>query len=422
MIRIRTWACALALPALVSLAAAQTPLPSRQQGAAASAPASATPSGGAGRTTLSAAPAKRTSAVSPVSPIAPPVDPAAAGRVTGKVGTFAADRLSSAAASSSALVPTATRWVPVTIVNRAGGRVPSLKLDDVGIIEDGVRQRATAIERWPLWLTIVLDVSRQIGSAKQLAVHRQLVYDLLYALGEDDHVSVVQYADGIELIQPWTSNARDAEQAVEARFESGLEGQLWDSVSYASENLLADKLGRKVVVVITDGVDDASQTASYDHAVDLLHSSSTTLYILNLSRYLEEQIRREAYGVNGVINVIQSPSYIGRRKELRQYADKLGEAPQKMVRATNDSGGKLWLVAPDEDPANLPRLIWQQLDGQYAVSYVPERDGDARSTRAIRSMKAFVTRGDIEARAPDKLFVPVVPPRSGPTGTHLRKN
>jgi hypothetical protein len=408
VIRTRSWATALAIPALATIAFSQTPLPNRSTGQTLS------PASGGLRPGASAA--------GPVSPIAPPTSDDSVRPGMGRIGSFAAERVSTAAATSAALVPSAARWVPVTIVNRAGGRVPSLRLSDIGVVEDGVRQRATSIERWPLWLVIVLDVGRQIGPAKQLAVHRQLVYDLLYALGEDDHVAVVQYADKIDLIQPWTAHAADAEQAVEAKFESGLEGQLWDSVAFAANDLLADKLGNRAVVVITDGVDDASRDASYDHAVDLLHTSATSLYIVNLSRYLEEAIRREAYGAKGVINVIQSPSYIGRRKELRQYADRLGEAPQKMVQATTDSGGKLWLVSPDEDPAALPALVWQQLDGRYMVSYTPERDGDPRSTRAVRAMSAFVTRGDIEARTPAKLFVPIVPPRSAPSGVHLRKH
>jgi hypothetical protein len=342
--------------------------------------------------------------------------------VTGRIGTAAADRLSLAAATSASLVPSAPRYVPVTVVNRTGGRAGSLSLTDFGIIEDGVRQRAVSIERWPLWLVIVLDCGRQIGPVKQLAVHRQLVYDLLYALGEDDHVSLVQYSDGVECIQPWTRDVREAEEAVESRFESGLDGQLWDSVAYAAENLLADKLGHKVVVVVTDGIDDAGRESTYTRAHDLLRDSAATLYIVNLSRYLEEKIRREAYGVNGVLNVITSPSYVGRRKELRQYAERLGEAPPKMVEATTESGGKLWLVSPDEDPARLPGLVWQQIEGQYMVSYVPERDGDARSTRPFRALSAFVPRGDIEALTPAKLFTPIVAPRSSRAGTTLRKS
>ncbi len=403
----RLWATALVIPFLVPFACAQTPFPARTDASSQGrAPLTMTSHGGG----------------SAVSPLAPSVAGSSTGAVvTGRIGSFAAERLNTAAATSAAMVPSAPRYVPVTIVNRAGGRVPSISLDDVGIVEDGVRQRATSIERWPLWLVIVLDVGRQIGPAKQLAIHRQLVYDLLYALGEDDHVALVQYSDGIQLIQPWTVDPHEAEQAVEAKFESGLEGQLWDSVSYAAESLLSDKLGRRVVVVITDGVDDASVQASYTRALDLIHQTATTLHIVNLSRYLEEKIRDEAYGAKGVINVIQSPSYIGRRKELRQYADRLGEAPQKMEAATSDSGGKLFLVQPDDDPARIPERVWQQLDGLYMVSYVPERPGDTRSTRPIRAMSAFVTRGDIEVRAPAKLFVPVVPPRSAPAGVRLHK-
>jgi hypothetical protein len=255
---------------------------------------------------------------------------------------------------------------------------------------------------------------------KQLSAHRQLVYDLVSALGEDDHVAVVQYSDGVELIQPWTLDPRDAERALESRFESGLEGQFWDSVSYAAKDLLADKVGTKNIVVITDGVDDVSQTATYARAFELLKNSGTTLHIVNLSRYLADQIDKQAYGVNGVLNVIQSPSYIGRRKELRSYREKLGDAPPQMEESTRETGGRLWMASPNEDLATLPGRIWRQIDGQLMAAYVPDRPEDRPSSNAVRAFSVFVRRGDIEARVPAHLFVPVAPFRKSGTVLHKK--
>lgn len=402
---------------------AQTPVPNSRRSDASAAPSRTGGTAQGGRGGSLQRPPVSPAAPLIASPIAPVV-PKAAGPapVTGPVGSSVVDRINVAAATSAAMVPSAPRWVPVTIVNRAGGRAPSVALSDIGIIEDGVRQRPTSIERWPLWLVIVLDVGRQIGPVKQLAVHRQLVYDLLYAMGEDDHVALVQYSDGIDLIQPWTKDAHEAEMAVEEKFQSGLDGQLWESVAYSVKNLLADKLGHRMVVVVTDGVDEAGGDGTYAHATQLLRETGVTLHIANLSRYLAERIRSEAYGVNGVLNVIQSPSYIGRRKELRQYADQIGEAPPKMVEATRETGGKLFMLGATEDPTRLPELVWQQIEGQLMVSYVPERSGDPRSPRPVRTISAFVTRGDIEISAPARLFVPVVSPRSARAGATLGRD
>ena len=69
----------------------------------------------------------------------------------------------------------------------------------------------------------------------------------------------------------------------------------------------------------------------------------------------------------------------------------------------------------------IPALVWQQIEGQYMVAYVPERAGDARSTRPVRALSAYVTRGDVDVRTPPRLFVPIVSPRTAPSGTHLRR-
>jgi hypothetical protein len=358
--------------------------------------------------------------ISPITPrlASPEVPSPAAGPVTALV----AERASAIAARAAALAPSAERYVPVTITSRAGGRVPTLALDDLAIVEDGVRQRALAIERWPLWLVVVLDVSRQVGPIKQLAVHRQLVYDILYGLGEDDHVAVVQYSDGIDLIQPWTSERTEAENAVEAKFESGLDGQLWESLAYSAEHLFRGKLGHKVVVCITDGVDETSHDLSYDRALELVREEGVTVHIVNLGRYLEEHIRREAYGVNGVLNVIKSPSYVGRRKELRQYGERLGTAPVRMDTITSESGGMLWTADPEKDPLLLPKLVWEQVEGQFMVAYSPSRDDAAKSVKSVRSISAFATRGDVQIRTPTKLYAPIAAPRTAPRATTLRRH
>jgi VWFA-related protein len=380
--------------------------------------------GGASSATSTVKPAATPAKTPPAAPQATsPLVPAPASDAVapsfGIVGDRAATLVSDVASHASASLGLGPRYVPVTVTNRNGDRATRVNPADIGIVEDGVKMRVTSLERWPLWLVVVLDVGRQVGPMKQLAVHRQLVYDLVSALGEDDHIALVQYSDGVELIQPWTLDPRDAERALESRFESGLEGQFWDSVSYASKELLADKVGTKTVVVITDGVDDVSQTISFNRAFELLRKSATTLHIINLSRYLDEQIRKQAYGVNGVLNVIQSPSYIGRRKELRNYRDKLGEAPAQMEQATRDTGGKLWLASPDEDLASLPTRVWRQIDGQYMAGYIPDRQEDRPSSNAVRALSVFVRRGDIEARVPPNLLVPITPYRQG--GTVLYK-
>ena len=71
--------------------------------------------------------------------------------------------------------------------------------------------------------------------------------------------------------------------------------------------------------------------------------------------------------------------------------------------------------------SRIPALVWQQIEGQFMVAYVPERAGDGRSTRPVRALSAYVTRGDIDVRTPPKLFVPIVSPRTAPSGVHLRR-
>jgi len=338
----------------------------------------------------------------------------------GKVSDRAIALADEAASQAIASLGVGPRYVPVTITSRSGARAGRVVPGDIGIVEDGVRMRVTSLERWPLWLVIVLDVGRQVGPMKQLAAHRQLVYDLIGAIGEDDHIALVQYADGVELIQPFTLDPREAERSLEAKFESGLDGQFWDSVAYASTDLLADKVGTRTVVVITDGVDDTSQSIAFGRALEKLRRSSTTLHVVNLSRYLDEQIKKQAYGVNGVLNVIQSPSYIGRRKELRSYRDKLDETPAQMEKATVETGGKLWMASPQEDLATLPIRIWEQIDGQFMAACVPDRPEEKASAKPIHAYSVFVRRADIDARVPPNLLVPIIPFRAN-GGAVLRK-
>jgi hypothetical protein len=205
------------------------------------------------------------------------------------------------------------------------------------------------------------------------------------------------------------------------KFESGLDGRLWESVTFATDELLEGKMGHRMIVVITDGVDEAGHDITFTRAMERVRQTATTVHVVNLSQYLDEQIRKQAYGIEGVIGIIKSPSFIGRRRELRQYRERLNEAPEKMIQAAEESGGKFFFANPDENLSLLPKQIWEQIEGQFMVAYEPERPDSGRSIKPVRPVSAFPTRGDIEVRSVPILFAPIVSPRSAPTGERLRR-
>lgn len=235
--------------------------------------------------------------------------------------------------------------VTAVVTDKDGRFVKGLPRQAFRVLEDDVAQQIThfAAEDVPLEVVVAVDISSSLqDSMKQV---RQAVRAFLEALGETDRVTLLAFNDSI-----FTLARRDATAATRLRAVDRLApwgGTALYDVVLKAVDVIGRQVGRKAIVVFTDGEDQSSR-ATLEAAVRAVESSDAAVYTI-------------AQGRGRTVE--------GFRRILQQIAQV--------------SGGRAITTSPErlEDAF---RLVIDELSHQYLLTYPPQnpaRDGGWRRIR-----------------------------------------
>jgi VWFA-related protein len=189
------------------------------------------------------------------------------------------------------------------VKDKKGALIPSLTKNDFQILEDGKPQTIKYFEaesNLPLTLGILIDASG--SQANVLDMEKQVGGDFLSQILRDkDLAFVLSFDVQAELLQDFTSSVKLLKTALNsARINTaggggggipGLGGGtvptigapkgtvLYDAVYLASHDELAQQVGRKAMILLTDGQDQGSQLKIKD-AIEAAQKSDSIVYVL----------------------------------------------------------------------------------------------------------------------------------------------
>jgi len=150
-----------------------------------------------------------------------------------------------------------------------GKYVEGLKKEDFEVYEDGIHENIQYFshgmgeEADPLSIALLIDTS---GSVKtKLAFEQKAAVEFLKSTlrKNKDMAAVLQFHEEVELVQDFTFDPDLLRTAIlETRAGGGT--KLYDAVFVASQDLLKNEIGRRVMVVLSDGDDTLSELAKKD--------------------------------------------------------------------------------------------------------------------------------------------------------------
>jgi VWFA-related protein len=278
--------------------------------------------------------------------------------------------------------PTETLKVNVNVVSvffnvkdKHGTLVPNLTKDDFTIAEDGKPQTIkyfTAESNLPLTLGMMIDAS---GSQRNVLDMEKEVGGafLKQVLTDKDEAYVISFDVDVDLVQDYTRDVHRLQAALnKVKLNTGfvtgpMPGSgggpvpsstqnrgtlLYDAVYLSSHDMLAKEVGRKAMILLTDGQDEGSRLKIKD-AIEAAQKADAIVYVLLCAD-------RGFYGSFGV-------GYSG-----------VGEM-QKLTEAT---GGRVINVGNKFDKLrDAFDQIAQELRSQYNIGYTPanpKQDGSYR--------------------------------------------
>ncbi len=193
--------------------------------------------------------------------------------------------------------------LPVVVVDRAGRPVEDLQETDFEILEDGVPQSLSHFARQqelPVRLGLVIDTS---GSMEKTLpeVQRVVAGFLKNLLRPQDRAFIVAFSDLPVLLQGFTADFGAIERAL-IGLRADRETAFYDATIYGLFQFSGVR-GRKAMVVLTDGKDNASR-ATFDRAMDYARRSGVILYTIGIDLPITElktrsQLSRLAQSTGG---------------------------------------------------------------------------------------------------------------------------
>jgi VWFA-related protein len=170
--------------------------------------------------------------------------------------------------------------VPVSVLDKQGRPVLGLHGADFRIAEDGHRQELTFFsgERRPLRIALALDVSTSMSDKmREVASALQHFIDLLEPA---DEILVLTFSADLHLEQDFTSD-RELLERVFARLRPASGTALYDAAIEAIRRVAPGPAESKAVVLVTDGMDTASD-ASFEELREFARRSEVPVFSLGI--------------------------------------------------------------------------------------------------------------------------------------------
>jgi VWFA-related protein len=310
--------------------------------------------------------------------------------------------------------------VPLSAYDAEGKYVDDLRPRDVLVLEDNEPRIVTSIKREPASIVLVLDLCNEFGTFKNGASYyfgppeeekkpdkdlpvwmgthdivarpapREFADNFVSRLSPQDHIAIVQYSDRAQLIQDWTNSREKALGALRSQYRIGLTSHYHDALVLAAEKLRERTMGRRIIVLVSDGVDSAS-SASLEEALLAVKRAQATVFVIGWARALREQVSQllAKYGGEAKPGIQIVGTQRKRISELSLYLRLLENASLELRNLAQSSGGELWLPPNHQELTSSPKMLVTEIGAQYSMSFLidPKSPG-LDETRTIQVIPA----------------------------------
>ena len=276
-----------------------------------------------------------------------------------------------------------------SVRNKAGGLVGNLSKDDFTLFEDGKPQTIKYYTRetdLPLTIGLLIDISG--SQARLIEDERRAAYQFFsQVLRKKDMAFLISFGPECELLQDFTNSPRLLQSALEGlHVESGVGGLhpgpvptasqprgtvLFDAVYLGATDRLQREVGRKAMVLITDGVDQGSRLKK-EAAIEAAQKADSIIYGI----YYVDQAAYFGHGGFG-----------------------LGVSDHDLRQMSEETGGRLLRVDRKHSLSDIFTQIQEEMRSQYAIGFTSTNERKDGSFRRIelrmkdKTLKAQARKG-----------------------------
>ena len=215
----------------------------------------------------------------------------------------------------------------------------NLTPDQIRVVEAGraqpsvdlfqLRGSATAAS-----MLLAIDVSGSMADQERLTQAREAAKVFLNQARRGDRAALLSFADQVELRQPFTSDRRLLNQAIDGLVAAG-DTRLYDALSYSVTVASGAPTGVRAVVLLTDG-EDTRSAAGVEAGIALANQAGIPVYTIGLGAETNSEV---------------------------------------LERIAAETGGRFYHAPGAADLATAFQLISRQLASQYELYWISKTQG-----------------------------------------------
>ena len=232
--------------------------------------------------------------------------------------------------------------VPATVVDSRGVAVTNLKLEDFELRVDGQPNTISEISRaeTPVRMAMLFDNSGSLSESREFE-KRAAIKFFRNVLRPVDQAAVFSVSTDVTLAEPLTNDARRLQLTIESFGKPEGATSLFDAIIEAGK-YLRPYVGRRVIVIVSDGVDTTSR-ADFDTTMQRALADDCQIYVVQTGLYENANVRALA-------------------------------AERRMQEFSAQTGGAVYIPKSADDLDDAFAQISADLAQQYILSYYPAQD------------------------------------------------
>ena len=269
---------------------------------------------------------------------------------------------------TSNLVP-----IPVSVLDKRGNAVVNLKLEDFELRVDGEPRPLTDLSRseTSVRLAMLFDNSGSLDAAREFEKQAAIRF-FKKVMRANDEAAIYSIETDSRLVQPLTADVVRLQQTIASFGKPEGGTSLFDAI-FSASSYLRPYNGRRVLVIVSDGIETTSRTTDFDFVVQHVLGDDCQVYVVQTGLY---------EGAN-----------------LRALA-----AERRMEQLTTQTGGAVYIPKTTDQLDDAFDQIAEDLAHQYVLSYYPSienRDGRLH----ILDLR-IKTRNDVRLRSRRGYYAP----------------
>ena len=252
-----------------------------------------------------------------------------------------------------------------TVTDRQGSLVTNLGEEEFEVYENGVPQQIRLFRNEDVPVTVGLVVDHSTTMRPKIAEVAAAARTFARSSNPEDEMFVVNFHEmaslGLPIGMRFTHNVTSLQDAI-INAPTGGQTALYDAVALGLGELQAGSRDKKVLIVVSDGGDNASRR-SLDQVMDLAGQSSAVIYTVGIF---------DAQDPDG--------------------------NPRVLKRLASATGGEAFFPGQLDEVVAICERIARDIRHQYTMGYVPGNPARDGSYRAIRLLARIKGQGKLSVR------------------------